>query len=320
MKRLKFLPLVVVLAVAAMFICGQPAQAAENPHHWHVKVLPHHAEQGARGELGGAPTPGLYGVGQAFVNTPAGYADNSDGSELWPCFGSGGTGTAANPDCPSLGDPSVAFPEGAAALGTPAYTWYLASNTADSFQPFGCDASTTADAANFCGQTNTWYEDWSNDSTDELLYIIEATQDGKVIADSGTVDFGPNTFAGLLPAADVVIYGDQNFGTDGVATGPNNGNCDAAFGYPLSAPSYPGVYVVPANKTCVDPVASSSISGALTAQEVKFAVTTELGTPAYTEKTSGTIDGVTCTKTAPCYEVKWTITHKLAQSWYIWLR
>src|SRR5271156_2594229 len=103
MKILKFLPLVVVLTVAAVCICGQPAQAAENPHHWHVQVLPHHAEQGARGDIGSAPPVGLYGVGQAFVQTPLPNGVNADLSALWPCFGSGGTGTAANPDCPSLG-------------------------------------------------------------------------------------------------------------------------------------------------------------------------------------------------------------------------
>ena len=323
MKKLFLLPLVALLAVSVLFVGTQQAQAQHKdvPHHWNVKVLPHNPILGdASPDTGGAPPAGLYGIGQAFVVEPEPTWVNSDGSDEWPCFGTGGSGTSANSDCPTLGDQGGVFPEGAAALGIPGYVFYLQTSTDSPLQPNGCDASTSADATNYCGQTNTWYEDWSGDTTDELLYIIEVTQNGSVIADSGTVDFGPNTFAGLVPAADVVIYGDQNFGTDGVATGPNNGNCEAAFGYPLSAPAYPGVYVVPAGKTCVDPVASSTISGAITAKEAKFSATTEIGTPAYTKKTSGTVDGTTCTVAAPCYEVKWTIKYKVAQSWYIWLR
>jgi len=47
---------------------------------------------------------------------------------------------------------------------------------------------------NPCGQTESWYENDSNDTsaTDELLYEIEANAGTAVIADSGEVDFGPN--------------------------------------------------------------------------------------------------------------------------------
>jgi hypothetical protein len=313
------------LAVVALFICGQAFaedKKPEVPHHWHISVMPHNSNGlHVQANIGGAPPANLYSLGEQFVTEPNPPFNNSDASDYWPCFGTGGSGTAENPDCPTLGDPTIPFPGGAAVLGTPTYVWYLNANSTDApLQPFGCLANTTADATNYCGQTNTWYEDWSNDTADELLYTLEATQNGSVIADSGTVDFGPNTFGGLVPAADVVIYGDQNFGTDGVATGPNNGNCEMNFDYPLTAPSYPGVYVVAAKKTCVNPVASSSISGAITLQEVKLTATTEIGTPAYTHSTSA----VTCAGTAgppySCYTVKWTSVHKLTQSWYIWMR
>src|SRR5271156_3543903 len=123
MKVLKFLPLLVVLTVAAMLICSQSAQAAEVPHHWHISVKPHNpGQQEARGEIGGAPPANLYGVGQSFVQTPLpNFVNTGDGSDEWPCFGSGGTGSAANVDCPSLGDSGGPFPATAAALGTPAY-------------------------------------------------------------------------------------------------------------------------------------------------------------------------------------------------------
>lgn len=80
-----------------------------------------------------------------------------------------------------------------------------------------------------CDQTETFYEDDTGDSTDDLLYSVVVEQGTSVIADSGTIDFGPNPCGGS-PAV-VVFTGDANFGTLGV-TGKNNGNCDADFNYP----------------------------------------------------------------------------------------
>jgi hypothetical protein len=315
-----------LLAIVALFVCGQQGFAAEVPHHWHIKIVPH-KDGGGGGVIsdsqGAAPPAGLYSAGAAFTNTPNYLGANSDGTDLWPCFGTGGTGTAANADCPTLGDPSQAFPSGGVAVGSPQYVWYLAlPTTAEaSLQPYGCDASTTADATNYCGQTETWYEDWSGDTTDDLTYLLEATQDGAVIADSGTVDFGPNPY-GTGAGFDVIIYGDQNFGTDGVATGPNNGNCEADYNYPSTTDPFDfadlGLFVIQANKTCVNPVASSSISGAIGSQEVKFTATTSIAKPTYTKSTSTSV----CAPAGgpPCYTVKYTVIHKLSQSWYIWLR
>jgi hypothetical protein len=312
MTRKHLLPLAVALTVVALLVCAGPqAQAAEPHHHYQIKVMPRAARPDGK-VIHSNLANGLYSAGAAFVGTP--YSDsaiagnsagvfNADGTEVWPCFGGydGSTESTENADCEYFEDTgytpkSVPLPAGAAILGTPSYTWSLAD----------CDAS--ASTVNPCGQTNTWYEDDSNDSTDELLYIIEVTQGTAVIADSGTVDFGPNVYGGLSPAADVVIYGDQNFGTMG-ETGENNGNCEASFGYPLATNANPGsVYTVQANKTCVAPVAGLA----------KLTATTEIASPAYTALTRGTGgNGQTCTKTAPCYDVKYTVKYKLAQSWDI---
>jgi len=410
----KLLLLFVCLTVAVFFTAGSVAVAGEVPHHWHLKVIPKNGQAKtpeANPPIGGAPPAGLYSGGQHFVNTALYDGANSDGTELWPCFGAG-SGTP-NPDCDALGDPSGPFPGGGAALGTPAYVWTLAADSVDTpLQPYGCNASTTADATNYCGQTNTWYEDWSGDTADELLYIIDGTQNGttNVLFDSGTVDFGPNPYGDLFaapgPPADVVIYGDQNFGTYGVGTGPNNGACEADFNYPIpggnlaqistitesgttvtinlvgtytntlavgdyvyitgttgtNSGNYNGqlaqlTFVSPtalrfvgtagmgsgpsggqailyfdgsnvyypvikeAGKTCHNPVASSSIGGALTAQEVKFSATTEIEAAKYTHSTSATA----CAPNGgpPCWTIIYTAHSpalKVLQSWYIWMR
>jgi hypothetical protein len=220
---------------------------------------------------------GLYATEAAFVATDL-PTTNTDGSDLWPCFGDT---SSANPDCPTIGAPSVTFPTGGVALGAPSYTWSLSA----------CNGTTNGNV--LCGQTNSWYEDDSGDSTDDLTYEIEVTQGENIIADSGLVDFGPNTFGGLSPAANVIIYGDQNFGTLG-ETGKNNGNCDADFNYP--SPELPGVFVIAAGKTCVDPVAGP----------VKFTATTSVQTATFTTSAKG----VTTVKYKLKYKVKqtWTIT------------
>ncbi len=215
------------------------------------------------------PPDNLYGLGQSF----AAYALDGSGADEWPCFG-GGSGA----DCPTI----VA---GGVVVGIPQYVWSFAN----------CDASCASDTTP-CGQTETWYEDDSNDTSakDDLTYSVVVTQGKNVIADSGTVDFGPNPYGGLTPPADVIIFGDQNFGTLG-ETGKNNGNCEADFNYP--SPVLPGVFVVAANKTCVDPVPGLAT---LTA-------TTSVSTAIFT-----TTKGVTT--------VKYTAKHKLAQKWTIFFQ
>jgi hypothetical protein len=283
-----------VLALIVAFCFGTSALAAEVPHHWSVKVVPGSVQHAQKLHPRAADTNGLYSSGEAFVATPFDFyaSENSDGSDVWPCFGGG---TSANSDCPTIGDP--AQDNYSVAIGSPAFTYSLA----------GCDATSTSSLP--CGQTNTWYEDDSLDSTDDLTYLIEATQGTTVIADSGTVDFGPNPYGVSNPGFNIIIYGDQAFGTEG-QSGVNNGECSAAFNYPLASAANPGaVYVIPAGKTCHAPV-----SGLVT-----LAATTELGTPKYTKKTSGVIDGTTCSVAHPCYTVTYTKKFSLAQKWTIWL-
>ena len=287
---------VVVLIVAFCF--GQFALAADS-HHWAARAVPSTNMRGPGVHGNAADANNLYALWGAFAGGPiASYASpfNSDGSEIWPCFGGG---TAANPDCPSIGSPTQPFATSGVVVGAPFFTWPL------SF----CDQTTTT--ATPCGQTETWYEDDSADTTSDLTYLITATQGTgtglKYIADSGTVDFGPNPF-GVLgnPGGVIIISGDQGFGTMG-QTGPNNGNCFASFNYPLTAPANPGgVYVVAAGKTCVAPV-----SGLVT-----FTAVTELGKPAYKKQTSATVCGSVPT---PCYTVTFAKKKAITQKWTIWL-
>ncbi len=245
------------------------------------------------------PAANLYSVTAFFGGGPIWtYASpaNSDGSEIWPCFGGGAT---ANPDCPTVGSPVQPLAGDGMVVGVPFYGWPLHLTSGGDF----CDQASTADLP--CGQVETFYEDDSLDATDDLLYLLTAQQGTSYLSDSGTYDFGPN-FTGGGPGAVVVIQGDQGFGTMG-QTGVNNGNCAANYNYPLASNSYPGVYEVSAKKTCVAP----------TTGLVKFTATTSLGVPVYTKSTSAAI----CSPlTPPCYTVKWTpIHHKLIQTWSIFL-
>ena len=308
MKRtLVFLAVVSLVA----FCFGTMAFAADVPHHWTVKAVPN--TRHISPELAGPPA-GLYPGWAFFAGSPLTSAtgQNSDGSDLWPCFGGGAT---ANVDCPTIGDPSQAFPDNGLVVGVPSYSWSLSA------------CKDTSTATGVCGQTETWYEDDSGDSNDDLTYLITATQGGTTdfIVDSGTVDFGPNVYGGLAtPGVNVIIYGDQGFGTMG-QSGANNGNCSAAYNYPIpgyvsptATPTgivYP--YIIPAGKTCVQPVASTSS----TSGEVAFSATTEIGTPKYSKLTTG-VDGVNgnpCTTTHPCAKVSYTKKYSVAQKFDIFL-
>jgi hypothetical protein len=298
-----------LIAIVALFVCGQQMFAADSSHHYTIKVVPR-AQQQADYELPPAnPTPDLYALAQYFGATAAPFTLNTDGTELWPCFGSysSASGTSSeNPDCPTIGDPSQGFPVGGVVIGLPAYQ----------FPYTACNATSTTAAP--CGNTETWYEDDTGDSTSDLTYVIEATQGSTVIADSGTVDFGPNALgnSGSIPIQ-VVISGDQNFGTQGQTGGANNGNCDADFDYPLASepPPFPGTYVIAAGKTC----------GAAAAGAVTITATTELATPAYTKETKAAsctpiINGAPGTVVGPpCYTTKLTKKYSVVQKWTIWL-
>jgi hypothetical protein len=258
--------------------------------------------------------PDIYGIWQAFAGTPSAYglSANSDGYPVWPCFGGG---TASNPDCPTLGDP--AQDNYSVAVGVPSYTWSKAD----------CDGSSTSSAP--CGETETFYEDTTGDTSDDLLYILTVEQGTNYVLNSGTQDFGPNALAGgpTQPAPTypltVIFSGGTTFGTLG-QSGANNGECSADYQYPVpneisaggpsSAPYPVYPYIIAAGKTCVNPTLSST-GGAL-----NFSATTELATPKYTAvKTGEDGFGDACTASVPCYKVAYTKKYSAAQKWSIWL-
>jgi len=299
-----------LIAIVALLVCGQ-AIAADNSHHYTIKIVPRTTQQDNFDLSPANPAADLYALAQYFAATPQPFGTNTDGTELWPCFGSysSASGTSSeNPDCPTIGDPAQGFPVGGVVIGIPAYQFPLAA----------CNATSTSAAA--CGNTETWYEDDTGDSTDDLTYLIVATQGSTTIADSGTVDFGPNALgnAGSIPIQ-VIISGDQNFGTQGQTGGANNGNCEADFDYPLASepPPFPGTYVIAAGKTC----------GVAGAGAVTITATTTLSTPSYTKETTAAkctpiVNGANGTVVGPpCWTTKLTATkpHTVTQKWTIWL-
>jgi len=298
--------LLFVIALVGVLAFAQTGFA--ETHHYQIKVVPRMSQAGPH-QL--AVPNNLYGLSSTFNVTPFDVSSsptNSDGSDLWPCFG-GGT-AAPNTDCADIGNPSQAFPAGGVIVGSPAYTWSLTN----------CNA--TSSTQNYCGETETWYEDDSNDATDELIYTITAVQGTTEIYNSGTVDFGPNVF-GSTPGVSVIIYGPANLGDQGETTGINNGNCSADFPtvpealgytYPLTAAANPGAtYVAAAGKKC----------GAATTGVVTFEAVTEVGTPAYTHQTKAASceeiqnGAVVGTVGPPCYTTKWTKKYAVTQKWTI---
>jgi hypothetical protein len=305
MTKSRLVQAAVCLALVVFFVFGQPAFAQEN--HFHIKVIPRVNGDHSADKPAVTLTKNLYGLQAAFTQGYPTIGVNADESDLWPCFGDTAT---TNSDCPTIGNPSIAFPTGGVVVGTPAYVWDL-NNTTGSGNGYGCNADTNGTTATSylpCGQTATWYEDDTGDSTDELLYSIVVTQGANTLVDSGTVDFGPNIYGGLTPPADIIIYGDQNFGTwPGATTGKNNANCTADYNYPLAAAANPGAtYIIQANKTCKDPVAGAAT---LTA-------TTEVAAPIYKKITTA----AGCAPvSAPCYTVTYTKKYSLSQKWTIFL-
>ena len=237
---------------------------------------------------------------------------NSDGYDLWPCFG---YPPGPNLDCPTVGNPTVPLPFGGVVLGFPSYVWSLHNTPAGSpGSGYGCDAYVNGTTGPFgiaykpCGQIATWYEDDTFDSTDDLLQRIVVTQGTTIIYDSGTIDYGPAGPSVSFPV-DVILTADANFGVwPGAGFGRNNGNCSADLNYPLASPAFPpGYYVVAAGHTCLPPVTGPAT----------FTTSTTLATPAYTKVT-----GAVCTAqgiASPCYTVKWTETHAIRQDFKIFL-
>jgi hypothetical protein len=316
MRTSRVFQILTSLAIGAGLICGQQARAQDS-HHSQIKLVPH-----VGATVAGTPAPDLYALQAMFTQVNPVTAANTDGSDLWPCFGST---SSPNPDCPVMGNPAVPFPSGGVVVGFPSYVWKLRNpegTTKSNSSGFGCDAlvnGTTGPLVNGptgpigtaykpCGQIATWYEDTTNDSTDDLLQRIVVTQGSTIIYDSGTVNYGPAGPNVHYPV-DVILNTDANFGVwPGAGTGPNNGNCSADTGYPLTVPENPGkVYIIAAGQTCHAPVPGPAV----------FTTSTVLGTPNYTKATRAT-----CTAkgvASPCYTVEWTKRNEIRQDFKIFL-
>jgi hypothetical protein len=141
------------------------------------------------------------------ISAQFGYLPPKDGSgnDYWPCYTGG-----SNADCSSI-------PANGVVVGIPLYTPWSVS---------ACNTSTP------CGQIYFFYDDLTNDSTDDLIVTVTVKQGTNYILAVGPKDIGPNPFANEV----VVFSGDKAFGTQGQA-GKGNGWCAGT------------------RHTCVDPVA-----------------------------------------------------------------
>ena len=304
MHTQKLFPMSVWLLPAAV-IFGSPTALAQRAHHPSIRFLPASHGEAARGL-----SPYFKGLQASLAEAYPTVSVNADGTDLWPCVG----GTSPNPDCPSVGNPAVTLPAGALVTGFPAYGYAL-QNTASIGNGIGCDAFVNGTGSmgtpyKPCGQFNTWHEDNTRDTADDVLWRATVTQGTKVVYASGTVDFGKLGQNTAYPLQ-VVIYDDANLGYwPGAETGPNNGNCFADEFYPLSQPAFPpsGFYVIASGKTCSRPKPG-----------LAFVETqTILATPSYSQ-----VSGRQCTSKnvpSPCTVVTYTHHHEIHQNFTIELR
>jgi hypothetical protein len=180
------------IALVTFALSGQPALAQSS--RLHLKVVPGH-QIGDRVPLAGFDD--LFLLGSGFGALPP---VDGGGNDEWPCFSGSSDPNAA--DCSQIS-------AGGVVIGTPAYTWSLAS----------CNGNTSASPN--CGQLFWFYEDDTGDSTDNLIVSLTVKQGTNFILATGNIDLGPNSFP---PGSIVVIYDDTAFGTLG-ETGKNNGFC-----------------------------------------------------------------------------------------------
>lgn len=337
--------LLAVLVVVVICVSGAMAAAASGPHS-HIALKPNHSAA-VHGNYGPAPTANLYGVAAFFaaesLNQPGNawsgpYPALSTSiaypNDLWPCFG----GDTAQPDCLYIGygagtvenEPSL---PAEVVIGDPNYTWYLTANTATS-QPYGCNATTVAETYHMCTQATNFYEDDSNDTTDDLLFSIEVTQGTSIVYASGTQDYGTNPYGGLDPAGTIVFYEDMVFGIPNGGTANPDGPCFASYNYPSNtagpganyqglANTFEGYFGVEgpsagkaATVTCVAPVA-----GAAT-----VTIITELAEPTWkpvkvlADCPASTMDGPPNSSSPYCYTVSYKAKHTLTQKFNVWFR
>jgi hypothetical protein len=153
MKTSSTFPVLASIALLAVSICGQPAQAQEKHHRtWSAKSAPpRNLESSAASPTATAPPPNLYPIQASFTEDYPTIGANSDGSNLWPCLQHyhGADGSSAN--CPTLRNPSIPFPKIGVVLGKPGYSWHL-TNTPGVGNGLGCDALTNGTTGPFAPQ------------------------------------------------------------------------------------------------------------------------------------------------------------------------
>jgi hypothetical protein len=342
MSKSRLFLVAVSMAIIAFFACSQfaIAQSKSKPRTHRVVVHKmHRAHANAvRPNVGEYPPNGLYSDGYYFGLTSYPSLD-SNNETLWPCWG--GT-TDSTTDCPGINQYGMV-------VGDPGYVWELANDPDQTYawNINGCDGdtngSTTGGSASAgtgfygsgavyipCGQYEAWFQDDSNDTTDDNLFSFVVTQGPSIIYDTGTQDWGINdpTYngsGGEVPPADLYSYGDINFGDMGV-TGPNNGNCAASYEYPVvctnntdgcsatnpgSLPGgWPGMttgwpFVIQAGKKCIQ-----AQPGLAT-----MTATTWLAPATWSYKANKNPE------TGGTWSVKYgKATHTLKQAWTIWLQ
>jgi len=142
------------------------------------------------------PAPHLYPLEAAFVQDYPVIGANADGTDLWPCSDLYLGVPGSNSDCPTIGSPSIPLPINAIVVGFPFRTWAL-KNAPNAGNGYGYDAYTngtrrTSNADYIpCGQIETWYEDDTSDSTDDLLQRVVVRQGDKIIYDTGLLTTAP---------------------------------------------------------------------------------------------------------------------------------
>jgi hypothetical protein len=319
MKKSHWVQIILCLAIMALFVCGQQAQAQAQVQ---PKIMIHriqhakHARAGhVRSHSAVQPAPGFYPIyaGAAFMGPQDPSTDPP--TDEWPCDPNWGTGYCdgtINYDWP-LGDVSNGGGEGLWG-GYLQYSIPWKGDPTDVFDNPPCFYNTTpplvpvppqygtGSVIPYCTQLVMSYEDDTNDTSDELYQTIVVTQSQGTPAktvdlmDTGIIDQGTNgdaTFADTSVPYVNVIWLDALFGTLGQPTSCtnskgksipcNNGMCLAAN----ALVNYWGSSNLASGKTCYQP-----IEGAAT-----VTITTYLGNPNVPTKALTTC-GVG--KNAPC--------------------
>jgi len=192
MKKSRIFQSFAAIAIVVFFVCGQQAVAQ---HHLQLRVV-----SGPQANVHPPKGPKEKAVLQQ-LSSGFGFLPPVDGggNDEWPCFPNQNANGA---DCSQIST-------GGVVIGAPAYTQSLSA----------CNANTNTSTN--CGQVFWFYEDDTNDNTDDLVVSIVVKQGVDYILDSGPYNFGPNPFS---PGTVIIISDDAAFGTLG-QTGPGNGYC-----------------------------------------------------------------------------------------------